>query len=284
MRAYDTPGGLSRRDMLALLGLVGTGTAATCACGGLAGLLWWMTRDRDDPDSPTPAPDPSTLNTPEPEFLNPRPQIVPRAAWGAHSPDHSARNESGFYTLDHPEGWRIYDGALQDAYQTVVIHHSVDYEGDDLSTLLEIQRAHRVDRGWADVGYHYLVGKDGLIYEGRDINARGTHVAGYNTGSAGVCLLGNFMTDTPGEAQLLAAQSLVMWLAEWLRLTHLGSHRDFNPQTLCPGDNLSVYIDWLAESAALARGIEGYIPPPEQLTPEASALRIECPCCGGTLT
>ena len=46
--------------------------------------------------------------------------------------------------------------------------------------------------GWADVGYHYLVDKDGTIYEGRNIAIRGAHTQGHNTGSAGVCLLGDF--------------------------------------------------------------------------------------------
>jgi len=200
--------------------------------------------------------------------------MVARSDWGALPPDHAAFNEFGFYSLENPEGWRVYDVPLDQAYQTVIIHHSVVYEADDLSTLLEIQRSHREQRGWADVAYHYFVGQNGVLYEGRDIHARGTHVAGYNTGSVGVCLLGNFVEISPTEAQIITTRSLVSWLTANLKATYLAGHGDFNPQTMCPGINLAAYLDDFAFNAGLVRGVEGYIAPPEQ---SAGAF---CSICG----
>ena len=122
-----------------------------------------------------------------------RPPIVSRVEWGALPVDHSARNERGHYEDGvNPEGWYLYDGNLRESYQTLIVHHSAIYKADGRATLLEVQRLHREDRGWADVGYHFMLDVDGAIYEGRDLRARGVHTRGRNTGSVGVCLLGDY--------------------------------------------------------------------------------------------
>lgn len=258
----------SRREILIGMGLVGAATAA-CACSGSALLgLWWLNASPSEPAS-TPIP----LSTLQPTQIVPRiakPPIVSRASWGGLPPNHAARNETGFYSEDNVNGWRIYDGEIQDAYQTVVMHHAAFYEADDLTTLIEIQRVHRDDRGWADVAYHYFVGQNGIIYEGRDLNVRGTHVRAYNTGSLGICLLGNFMSESPTVAQLNSTLSLIKWVSEHLALSHIASHREFNLETQCPGNNLYVYMEQFVEASGLILGTGGYIPPDE-----ASA----CPCC-----
>ncbi len=115
------------------------------------------------------------------------------------------------------------------------------------------------------------MGVDGAIYEGRDRWVRGTHVEGYNSGSLGICLLGNFGFAMPQDAQLAAAQRLIIWTATRLQLTHITAHRDFNPQTECPGDRLYAVIESFARAAGLQMGIEGY------RSPEHST--ISCPCC-----
>lgn len=273
------PDNFSRRNLLMVLGCLGT--AGLCGWSGLLGGLLLLTDD-DDAAVPVPPAGVGDITASPPARAQTQvepPLMIPRSGWGALPPDHTARNERDFYSLDNPEGWRVYDVPLTEAYQTVVIHHSVIDEGDDVSTLLEIQRAHRQDRGWADVGYHYFVGKDGIPYEGRDVHVRGVHVEGYNTGSVGVCLLGNLMLESPGEAQIRAASRLVAWLSIYLALTHLAGHREFNDSTQCPGDFLMPFLDEMAAGAGLLRGIEGYIAPPEQ----TESSRNACPCCLVTL-
>jgi hypothetical protein len=183
------------------------------------------------------------------------PNIVDRASWGGVSPNNAASNEFGFYP-ENPYGWRVYDSP--EIYRTVVIHHSVVYAQDDASTLREIQELHQNDRGWADIAYHYLVGKNGLVYAGRAVNVRGAHVGGYNTGSVGVCLLGDFTREDPTNAQIQTTAALVQWLGESLPLTHLAGHYEFNPITVCPGYRMIVHLDDLATQANLKRGTEGY--------------------------
>ncbi len=258
---------ISRRQFMACaLGGASAGLASMCGALGLGGIALWLTRQQDEDDTPLVI---VPNDTPTPE--NPPPAIVRRAAWGALPPNLNARHEYGFFDPDNnPEGWRVYDQPLPEVYQTVVIHHSVEWEDDDLSTLAFIQDLHRDDRGWADVAYHYFVGRNGTLYEGRALNVRGVHVGGYNTGSVGVCLLGNFMTVQPNQAQLDAAQALVNWLAAELALTHLAGHRAFNDGTLCPGDNLVPHLPNLARVSGLTLGTDGYqgpTPAPEAHTP-----------------
>src|SRR5689334_21788238 len=104
---------VSRRQFLLGMGLIGAG-AISCGGLGLAGMLL----STDVPAEPEPSPIPPTarlivnVNTPVPRFQ--KPIIISRDEWGALPPDHSAVNENGFYSEDNPEGWRIYEGDLED--------------------------------------------------------------------------------------------------------------------------------------------------------------------------
>ncbi|MEZ4667208.1 MAG: N-acetylmuramoyl-L-alanine amidase [Anaerolineae bacterium] len=190
----------------------------------------------------------------------PMPLIVPREAWGARQPNHDAPNESGFAPVPTSPEWYVYPQPLEYVYYTVAIHHSAALLTSD-ETVLDIQNLHMDKNGWADVGYHYGIDSNGVIYEGRDIGARGASVAGYNTGTIGIVVMGNFEVDTPLPAQLTAAQTLVNWLTYTYLLTHLAAHREFNNESLCPGANMLPHLDKLAQNAGLQRGTGGYVQP-----------------------
>jgi hypothetical protein len=247
---------LSRREFLGLAGLTAGGL--TCV-GGILGYL--LQRELSaDRHGEQPAARLSVLKQID------RPVITTRAEWGAREPNHQAENESGFYNAEsNVEGWRDYEGDLRAIYRTVVVHHSALYETDDLTTMQAIQNKHMDERKWADVAYHFGVGRSGQVFEGRDLAARGTHVERYNTGSVGVVFFGNFDEELVAPEQLGAGKQLINWLALRLELTHLAGHREFNDITTCPGTNLAYYLDELAVSAGLIHSTEGYQPPPEQL-------------------
>lgn len=255
----------TRRDFLTFIALGVTGGSLIGGSGLFGYLVFDYLSQRRVTASPSTAPPRPTLGA-QPAV----PPIILREEWGALPPDHTAANETGRYSLENPEGWRVYEGDLRDIYRTVVIHHSVIYEGDDVTTMREIQTRHMTERGWADIGYHFAVGKTGVIFEGRELAVRGTHVARYNTGSAGVVFLGNFEEESPSLVQLEAGRRLVDWLTWRLDLTHLASHHAFNDITKCPGAHMVAHLEGLAQSAGLLVGTEGYEPPPEQLiTPAA---------------
>lgn len=254
---------VSRRHFLGLAGMTAAAGGLTCI-GGIAGYLVFKTLTRSPREE---AATPLTSTPPRPDRLKQidRPPIVSRADWSALAPNHAAENEPGFYSLTNVEGWRDYTGDLRDIYRTVVVHHSVLLEADDLSTMQEIQKEHMELRKWADIGYHFGVGLSGLVFEGRALTARGTHVEHFNTGSVGVVFFGNFEIMEPTREQIESGRRLIDWLALRLELTHLAGHGDFNDFTDCPGQNMLPFLSALANSAGLVQGTEGYEPPPEQL-------------------
>jgi hypothetical protein len=258
----------SRRDFLGLAGMAAVAGGLSCI-GGIVGYLILKQATRS---SPTAADEPAS-STPRPNRIKQidRPLIITRAEWGAREPDHAAENELGFYSLENVEGWRDYEGDLRAIYRTVVVHHSVIYEVDDLTTMQEIQKEHMDLRKWADIAYHFGIGQSGQVFEGRALSVRGTHVEHFNTGSVGVVFFGNFQEIQPTPEQIDAGRRLIDWLALRLELTHLAGHSDFNSFTVCPGANLHPYLAAFAVSAGLVLGTGGYQPSQEQLitpTPE----------------
>ena len=83
----------------------------------------------------------------------------------------------------------------------IILHCSATAEGKDY-TVDTIRRWHKA-RGFNDIGYHFVIYRDGSINIGRDINIVGAHTTGYNTGSIGVCYIGGCATDgrTPKDTR-----------------------------------------------------------------------------------
>ena len=63
--------------------------------------------------------------------------------------------------------------------------------------------------GWWDIGYNFLVGEDGNVYEGRGWNNEGAHVRGHNHNSLGIAIIGSFQNRRPNHAALYAATQLI---------------------------------------------------------------------------
>ena len=86
----------------------------------------------------------------------------------------------------------------------------------------EIRDYHVRVRGWLDIGYHFVVRRDGTVEEGRPLTAVGAHCTGHNARSVGICLVGGVARDgrTPQdnftEAQFKAAAKLVRQLQKRL--------------------------------------------------------------------
>ncbi len=54
----------------------------------------------------------------------------------------------------------------------------------------EIRRWHVQERGWSDIGYHFLIDRDGTVAKGRPVNIPGAHVRGHNATTIGIALIG----------------------------------------------------------------------------------------------
>jgi N-acetyl-anhydromuramyl-L-alanine amidase AmpD len=150
----------------------------------------------------------------------------------------------------------VYTEPLNQVLRTIVIHHSALAPTFGVA---EIQRLHIEQRGFADIAYHFVVGANGKIFEGRSIDVRGAHVAGANTGSVGVVLLGNFEEAAPPEIQVSALRELIDHLrSSYHGITHLAGHHDFNLDSVCPGAHFYPALTGLAREHHLLYGTGGY--------------------------
>ena len=115
----------------------------------------------------------------------------------------------------------------------IVVHCTASKENVKM-TVDQIRRIHMRDRGWSDIGYHYVVLLDGEVEPGRDVNLVGAHVSGYNSHSIGVVYVGGLdkdgnPKDTRNELQKNALLNLLMKLKELYPKAKISGHRDFSP-------------------------------------------------------
>ncbi len=102
----------------------------------------------------------------------------------------------------------------------LVVHHTAIQVTGDKRSGAERMRAlyqyHSVNRGWGDIGYHYVVDEQGQIYEGKEGGP--LVVAGHaycnNVGTVGIALLGNFEIEQPTQAQIQSLEWLLGDLAK----------------------------------------------------------------------
>ncbi len=150
-------------------------------------------------------------------------------------------------------------------YTTVthlIVHHSAgsNTASDWAAVVRSIWHYHVDVHGWADIGYNWLIDPNGVLYEGRPDNVKGAHFSGHNSGTMGVCVLGNFQDAdpkvSPSAAAIETLEHLLCWKAEkegidplatkyhassGLNLKTISGHRDGGP-TSCPGDSLYVLL------------------------------------------
>lgn len=118
----------------------------------------------------------------------------------------------------------------------IVVHCSATEQGRDFSAV-DIDRWHR-ERGFARIGYHYVIRLDGTIEQGRPEAVVGAHCQGYNRNSIGVCYIGGLCrgkpADTLNEQQLASLRRLITDLKRRYRGARVVGHRDLNPHKACP--------------------------------------------------
>lgn len=127
----------------------------------------------------------------------------------------------------------------------IFVHCSATKPSMDIG-VREIRQWHK-EKGWLDIGYHFVIRRDGTVEEGRAIEAVGSHVQGYNSDSVGVCLVGgidakgNFEANFTPE-QMNALRSLLVTLQVLYPKAVTRAHHDVAPKA-CPSFNLSHWLN-----------------------------------------
>jgi len=193
-----------------------------------------------------------------------QPAIIRRAEWGA---DESIVRARPYYAS---------------AVKFAVVHHTAgtnSYSASESAAIVRgIERYHVLANGWNDIGYNFLVDKYGQVFEGRGggiaKNVVGAHAEGFNTGSTGVAVIGNYESQKISAAARAALVRLLAWRLDLAHVNPLGKltwtsggnplypagtkvslravsgHRDTGP-TSCPGGALYAELPGIAADVAV---------------------------------
>ncbi len=214
--------------------------AALVGCGSssqtrLPGVPWPALSSRPEGAGPAESPAASPGYPPQPG------QIVPRSQWtgsGAITGRVNPMNGVRRITMHH-------EGATD----------SPVYFSDMRTTAARIEQVHRahLNRGWGDIGYHYIIDRAGRIWEARSLRYQGAHVRDNNEHNIGVMCLGNFDIQQPSAAQVEALTRFVAQLRHrhGVSIGRLHTHQEIVP-TRCPGVNLQPRIASLRSRGAFA--------------------------------
>ena len=117
------------------------------------------------------------------------------------------------------------------AMNTIVIHCSATKEDKDYS-IEDIKKWH-LQKGFKDVGYHFVIKLDGTIEIGRPLDKIGAHVANHNTNTIGICYIGglsknNKSKDTRTDKQKESLVNLITILKSFIPIKEIKGHRDYS--------------------------------------------------------
>jgi hypothetical protein len=207
-------------------------------------------------------------------------RVISRTEWGAD------------------ESWRTWNPRYHDDVRYAIVHHTAggnSYTAAESAAVVRgIYSYHARTLGWGDIGYHVLVDRYGQVFEGRFGGlSRGVvaaHARGFNTGSFGISIMGNFQSVLPPAAAQEAVAQMIAWkfsvhgvqpkttitvtsggsdrypTGTSVRLNTIAGHRDTG-YTSCPGDQYYGRLGWLRDRVASL-----YTSPPERHTfPDISA-------------
>ncbi|KAK6166251.1 hypothetical protein SNE40_022996 [Patella caerulea] len=150
------------------------------------------------------------------------PHIVPRAQWGARTPKHA-------------------DKPMPAVPQYVYVHHSASPPCTNTAAcarLVRIAQDYYMDgHGWSDLGYTFMIGEDGNVYEGHGWGRIGAHTLHHNTDGLGFCVIGDFTSRVPNAAAINALKQLIDCGVKNGKIRSdyiIKGHRDVRA-TACPG-------------------------------------------------
>lgn len=156
------------------------------------------------------------------------PDLLRRADWGAKAPAFGMR-------LQTPVRLTIHHTGTRQRPDRPLARKLRNLQG--FSQREERLADGRLKRAWADIPYHYYIGADGVVAEGRETRFKGDTNTNYDPqGHIGIAVEGNFEVEHPTEAQITALVGLISYLSETHRISvdAVAVHQTF-ASTACPG-------------------------------------------------
>jgi N-acetyl-anhydromuramyl-L-alanine amidase AmpD len=118
----------------------------------------------------------------------------------------------------------------------------------------EVRRWHMHDNGWKDIGYHFLIDRDGTVAKGRPIEQVGAHTMGHNVGTIGISLFGGHgsaandtIADNFTDLQDAALHALIVRLMAIYKIAKVSGHNIY-ARKACPGFSVE---EWFRGSSGV---------------------------------
>ena len=135
----------------------------------------------------------------------------------------------------------------------IILHCTANRPGSKVNAA-SIRKYHIEERGFEDIGYHFVILEDGTIERGRALSKPGAHCFGHNKTSIGIAYAGGLNKNGKGDGTRTAAQGESMfWLCclleEWLLreqsvMVCCWGHNEFSDKP-CPCFDVTMWeMDW----------------------------------------
>ena len=145
----------------------------------------------------------------------------------------------------------IYQGSARYPVREIIVHCSATppewMAGRPIAEkLVEIRRWHKAN-GWSDIGYHWIIDRDGKVLAGRAETVIGAHTIGKNTGTIGICLIGGYgsaETDAFGKnftaQQDITLRQMIDAISSRTGIERISGHNQYAAKA-CPGFNVPAW-------------------------------------------
>lgn len=122
--------------------------------------------------------------------------------------------------------------------KAILVHCTATKPHQDIG-VREVRQWHTRDNGWFDIGYHFIIRRNGVIENGRPVDVVGAHASGFNSDSVGVCLVGGINEKGKADAnftleQYISLKTLLDTLKASYPEAEIKGHRDVNNGKECP--------------------------------------------------
>ncbi|NBT33029.1 MAG: hypothetical protein EBT13_14305 [Rhodobacteraceae bacterium] len=178
--------------------------------------------------------------------------VTPDGVFGAETLKASLRF-AGKPVEVKPAAAMIYQGSARYPVREIVVHCTATPpswmgNGTFAERFAEIRRWHMQDRGWADIGYHHVIDRDGATMPGRAETVIGAGVEGHNSGVIHISLIGgggSAATDAFSRnftaAQDATLRRLIKEISTRTAIARVSGHNEWAAKA-CPGFFVP---DWL---------------------------------------